>query len=58
VDSQLTLTRGTPEQCRAEAALLAKWGTEHGGLIAASYGYDSSEENERAVLDYFMETSV
>lgn len=58
VDSQLTLTRGTPEQCRAEAELIAKWGTEHGGLIAAGYGYDSPEANERAVFDYFMETSV
>ena len=58
VESQSTLTRGTPEECRVEAELLAKWGTEHGGFMACGYGYQSREENQRAVFDYFMETSV
>ena len=53
VDSQATLTRGTPEQCAAEAARLATWATPHGGLIVGSYGYDIAEENERAVFGYF-----
>lgn len=57
VDSQSTLTRGTPEQCTAEAARLAKWATPHGGLIVGSYSYDTPEENERAVFRYFTGTT-
>lgn len=57
VDSQSTLTRGTPEQCTAEAARLANWATEHGGLIVGNYSYDTPEENERAVFRYFTGTT-
>jgi hypothetical protein len=53
VDTQSTLTRGTPEQCAAEAARLATWATPHGGLIIGAYNYDTPEANERAVFHHF-----
>ncbi|MHB9133834.1 MAG: uroporphyrinogen decarboxylase family protein [Armatimonadota bacterium] len=53
VDSQSTLTHGTPQQVYAECQRLEKWGTSHGGLIIGNYAYDTPEENERTVLDYF-----
>lgn len=58
VDSQSTLTHGTPEQVLADCRRLAKWKTPHGGLIAASYNYDTPEENERVVLNYFQRRDV
>jgi uroporphyrinogen-III decarboxylase len=53
VDSQSTLTHGTPAQVRAECERLARWGTPHGGLIIGNYTYDTPEENERTVFEYF-----
>ena len=53
VDTQSTLPHGTPEEVRAECPRLEKCGTENGGLIVASYGFDIPEENERVVFDYF-----
>ena len=53
VDSQSTLTHGTPEQVLAECRRLDKWRTAHGGLIIGSYNYDTPEANERVVFDYF-----
>ena len=55
VDSQSTLTHGTPAQVLAECKRLDKWRTPHGGLIVASYNYDTPEENERVVFDYFRQ---
>jgi uroporphyrinogen-III decarboxylase len=55
VDSQSTLTHGTPEQVLAECKRLEKWGTPHGGLIVGSYPYDTPEANERVVFDYFFD---
>ena len=55
VDSQSTLTHGTPAQVLAECKRLDKWRTSHGGLIVASYNYDTPEENERVVFDYFRQ---
>ncbi|HEY3398912.1 MAG TPA: uroporphyrinogen decarboxylase family protein [Armatimonadota bacterium] len=54
VDTQATLTRGTVAQVKSEIPRVAKWGTEHGGLIVSNYNYDTPEENEQAVLDYFL----
>jgi len=53
VDTQSTLTHGTPDQVLAECRRLEKWKTPHGGLIVASYPYDTPEANERVVFDYF-----
>ena len=53
VDTQDTLTHGSPAQVRAECPRLEKWSTENGGLIVATYGFDIPEENERVVFDYF-----
>ena len=53
VDSQSTLTHGTPQRVRAECPRLEKWGTPHGGLIVGGYSYDTPEANERVVFDYF-----
>jgi uroporphyrinogen-III decarboxylase len=53
VDSQSTLTHGTPAEVLAECRRLERWGTPHGGLIIGSYRYDTPEENERTVFDYF-----
>ncbi len=55
VDSQSTLTHGSPEQVLAECRRLDKWRTPHGGLIIGSYNYDTPEANERVVFDYFRE---
>jgi hypothetical protein len=46
---------GTPAQTLAECKRLEKWRTPHGGLIIASYNYDTPEQNERVVFDYFRE---
>jgi uroporphyrinogen decarboxylase len=54
VDSQSTLTHGTPEQVLAEVQRLQHWSTPHGGLIVGSYNYDTPEENERTVFNYFQ----
>ncbi|MDD5706395.1 MAG: uroporphyrinogen decarboxylase family protein [Kiritimatiellae bacterium] len=53
VDTQSTLTHGTPEQVLAECKRLATWKTPHGGLIVGSYSYDAPEANERVVYDFF-----
>lgn len=53
VDTQSTLTHGTPEQVLAECRRLEKWGTEHGGFVIGGYSYDTPEANERVVFDYF-----
>ncbi|MHB9025802.1 MAG: uroporphyrinogen decarboxylase family protein [Armatimonadota bacterium] len=53
VDSQSTLTHGTPEQVLSEVKRLQHWSTPHGGLIVGSYTYDTPEANERVVFDYF-----
>lgn len=53
VDTQTTLPHGSTEQVAAECPRLEKWGTEKGGLIVATYGFDIPEENERVVFEYF-----
>lgn len=53
VDTQSTLTHGAPAQVLAECKRLAKWQTPRGGLIVGGYHYDTPEENERVVFDYF-----
>jgi len=53
VDTQTTLPHASKEQILSECARLAKWDTEKGGLIIATYGFDIPEENERIVFDYF-----
>ena len=58
VDSQSTLTHGTPAQVLAECRRLEKWGTPHGGLIVGGYSYDTPEENERVVFDYFHQDGI
>lgn len=55
VDSQSTLTHGSPKQVLAECKRLATWKTPHGGLIVGGYSYDTPEENERVVFDYFRQ---
>lgn len=55
VDTQSTLPHGTCDQIIDECRRLEKWGTPHGGLIAAGYGYDIPEENERVVFDCFRD---
>lgn len=55
VDTQSTLPHGTHEQIIDECQRLEKWGTINGGLIAAGYGYDIPEEQERIVFDYFRD---
>jgi uroporphyrinogen-III decarboxylase len=54
VDIQTTLKTGPVEAIRAECARLARWGSERGGLIIRSYGYDIPPEHEEAVLEYFL----
>ncbi|MBU4211275.1 MAG: hypothetical protein L6437_04720 [Kiritimatiellae bacterium] len=58
VDSQSTLTHGTPAQVLSECRRLAKWKTPHGGLIVGGYSYDTPEENERVVFNYFQQDGV
>jgi hypothetical protein len=55
VDTQSTLIHGTPANVLAECRRLAKWATPQGGLIVASYPFDTPEANERTVFDYFTE---
>jgi uroporphyrinogen decarboxylase len=55
VDSQATLTHGTPAQVLAECRRLDRWRTSRGGLIVGGYRYDTPEENERVVFDYFRQ---
>jgi uroporphyrinogen-III decarboxylase len=54
VDIQTTLKTGPVEAIRAECARLARWGSERGGLIIRSYGYDIAPAHEEAVLEYFL----
>lgn len=53
VDTQTTLPHAPKGQILSECARLEKWGTDKGGLIIATYGFDIPEENERVVFDYF-----
>jgi hypothetical protein len=54
VDIQTTLKTGPVEAIRAECERLARWGSERGGLIIRSYGYDIPPGHEEAVLEYFL----
>lgn len=60
VDIQRTLTKGTPEEIRAEARLLLeKWGTPQGGFIVGDYGDGEaigvSLDRKQIMFDAFME---